>query len=53
MDRQGFSFYWLGLGMRSALLPDSAVSVELASPGGAPNCGDYGRDVDGRVATAD
>ncbi len=26
---QAFPFYWLGLGMRSALLPDSAVSVEL------------------------
>jgi ABC-2 type transport system permease protein len=26
---QVFPIYWLGLGMRSALLPDSAVSVEL------------------------
>lgn len=26
---QLFPFYWLGLGMRSALLPDSAVAVEL------------------------
>jgi ABC-2 type transport system permease protein len=24
-----FPFYWLGLGMRSALLPDSAVIVEI------------------------
>ncbi len=27
---QVFPFYWLGLGMRSALLPDAAASVELA-----------------------
>lgn len=27
---QVFPFYWLGLGMRSALLPDGAVGVELA-----------------------
>lgn len=27
---QVFPFYWLGLGMRSALLPDAAVSVEIA-----------------------
>ncbi|MGH3786063.1 MAG: ABC transporter permease [Pseudonocardiaceae bacterium] len=27
---QVFPFYWLGLGMRSALLPDSAASVELS-----------------------
>jgi ABC-2 type transport system permease protein len=26
---QAFPMYWLGLGMRSALLPDSAVSVEI------------------------
>jgi ABC-2 type transport system permease protein len=26
---QAFPIYWLGLGMRSALLPDSAVAVEL------------------------
>jgi ABC-2 type transport system permease protein len=26
---QAFPMYWLGLGMRSALLPDSAVGVEL------------------------
>ena len=26
---QAFPMYWLGLGMRSALLPDAAVSVEL------------------------
>jgi ABC-2 type transport system permease protein len=26
---QAFPMYWLGLGMRSALLPDSAVSLEL------------------------
>ena len=26
---QMFPFYWLGLGMRSALLPDSAAVVEL------------------------
>lgn len=26
---QIFPFYWLGLGMRSALLPDSAVAVEI------------------------
>jgi len=26
---QGFPFYWLGLGMRSALLPGAAVGVEL------------------------
>jgi len=26
---QAFPIYWLGLGMRSALLPDSAASVEL------------------------
>jgi ABC-2 type transport system permease protein len=26
---QGFPIYWLGLGMRSALLPDSAVAAEL------------------------
>ena len=26
---QGFPMYWLGLGMRSALLPGSAVSVEI------------------------
>ncbi|MCM2388209.1 ABC transporter permease [Streptomyces albipurpureus] len=26
---QAFPFYWLSLGMRSALLPDSAASVEL------------------------
>ncbi|GIF51865.1 ABC-2 type transport system permease protein [Asanoa ferruginea] len=26
---QAFPFYWLGLGMRAALLPDAAVSVEL------------------------
>ncbi|GAA1004082.1 transport permease protein [Acrocarpospora pleiomorpha] len=26
---QVFPFYWLGLGMRSALLPDGAVAVEL------------------------
>jgi ABC-2 type transport system permease protein len=34
---QAFPFYWLGLGMRSALLPDSAVSVELGEscPGSA------------------
>lgn len=27
---QVFPMYWLGLGMRSALLPDSAVAVEIA-----------------------
>jgi ABC-2 type transport system permease protein len=27
---QVFPFYWLGLGMRSALLPDAAVAVELS-----------------------
>ncbi|MCX3288914.1 ABC transporter permease [Streptomyces sp. NEAU-H22] len=27
---QVFPIYWLGLGMRSALLPDSAVTVEIA-----------------------
>jgi ABC-2 type transport system permease protein len=27
---QVFPMYWLGLGMRSALLPDSAVVVEIA-----------------------
>ena len=27
---QVFPFYWLGLGMRSALLPDAAAAVELA-----------------------
>ncbi|MGH3697728.1 MAG: ABC transporter permease [Pseudonocardiaceae bacterium] len=27
---QAFPFYWLGLGMRSALLPDAAAAVELA-----------------------
>ncbi|MBO3752897.1 ABC transporter permease [Streptosporangiaceae bacterium NEAU-GS5] len=27
---QGFPFYWLGLGMRSALLPDAAAAVEIA-----------------------
>jgi ABC-2 type transport system permease protein len=26
---QAFPMYWLGLGMRSALLPESAVSVEI------------------------
>lgn len=26
---QGFPIYWLGLGMRSALLPENAVSVEI------------------------
>ncbi|MFI6322455.1 ABC transporter permease [Nonomuraea sp. NPDC050556] len=26
---QVFPFYWLGLGMRSALLPESAVSIEI------------------------
>jgi ABC-2 type transport system permease protein len=26
---QGFPFYWLGLGMRSALLPDAAAAVEI------------------------
>ncbi|WP_327085196.1 ABC transporter permease [Nonomuraea sp. NBC_01738] len=26
---QAFPFYWLGLGMRSALLPDAAVAVEI------------------------
>ncbi len=26
---QGFPIYWLGLGMRSALLPDAAASVEI------------------------
>src|SRR5262249_19967196 len=26
---QVFPFYWLGLGMRAALLPDAAVAVEL------------------------
>ena len=26
---QAFPIYWLGLGMRSALLPDSAVAVEI------------------------
>jgi ABC-2 type transport system permease protein len=26
---QVFPVYWLGLGMRSALLPDSAVTVEI------------------------
>jgi ABC-2 type transport system permease protein len=26
---QAFPMYWLGLGMRSALLPDAAASVEL------------------------
>ena len=26
---QVFPFYWLGLGMRSALLPDAAAAVEL------------------------
>ncbi len=25
-----FPFYWLGLGMRSALLPDAAAAVELS-----------------------
>jgi ABC-2 type transport system permease protein len=28
---QAFPMYWLGLGMRSALLPDSAVGVELGA----------------------
>lgn len=27
---QAFPFYWLGLGMRSALLPDAAAAVELS-----------------------
>ena len=27
---QGFPMYWLGLGMRSAFLPDSAAALELA-----------------------
>jgi ABC-2 type transport system permease protein len=27
---QSFPFYWLGLGMRSALLPDAAAAVELS-----------------------
>jgi ABC-2 type transport system permease protein len=26
---EGFPIYWMGLGMRSALLPDSAVAVEI------------------------
>jgi ABC-2 type transport system permease protein len=28
---QAFQMYWLGLGMRSALLPDAAAAVELGA----------------------